>query len=97
MLKRPVILPIFHDNDYVQECKVIGMEHTYSECDIRPITFLNIDAIGPHFEKSTGTNYSSIFVGDNEFLCSISYAVIMNLLPLEDVLDLTSKLLKSHE
>lgn len=64
-------LPIFYHTDETTSLKSVGVDYQLEDCEIKEITFYNIDAISPNIEEDK--EYCTIFSSGDEFTCSLSY------------------------
>jgi len=66
-----ITIDIFHHSTNTTQLDSVGIDYKLTDCDLRPVTFYNIEAISSHIED--GTNYGSIHCNGREFIASISY------------------------
>jgi hypothetical protein len=63
-----ITLPILHHNNTTASIRDLGVTYELKDCSVKSVTFYSINAISP-FKDS----YSTIYVGDREFVCTMTY------------------------
>lgn len=63
-----ITLPILHHNNTTASLKDLEVTYELQDCSVKNVTFYSINAISP-FKDS----YSTIYVGDREFVCTMTY------------------------
>lgn len=68
---KEIELPIFHLNDHTETLQEVGIKYDYNDCEVKMVTFYNIDAIG--IDSNMGKDYGLIFSSGTTFTCTLSY------------------------
>ena len=68
---KEIELPIFHYTEKTDTLKKLGLDYKLSDCEIRYMTFYNINAVSPYLDEDK--EYCSIHSNGSEFICSLSY------------------------
>jgi hypothetical protein len=75
----PIELPIYFNTDETDNLEKMGLDSHVSNCEVRILTFYNINAIGPSKEDD-GFEFSLIYTGDASFSCVHTYEQLKQLL-----------------
>jgi hypothetical protein len=60
---------ILHSTEKTRELNKLDIDYPLSDCDVRPITFYHINAIGTHFDRNDNDKeYVEIHTNGNEFI-----------------------------
>ena len=82
----PIELPIYFNTDETDSMVKMGLDSHVANCEIRTLTFYNINAIGPA-EEDDGFKFSLIYLGGDSFSCVHTYEVLKELLnPKQDTI-----------
>lgn len=68
---KKIELPIFHFNDHTSRLRDVGIDWSYEDCDIKMMTFYNIDVIG--IDEYQGKDYGLIISGGSTFTSPLTY------------------------
>jgi hypothetical protein len=71
-------LPILHHTDNTTQMRDIGVDYDLADCQVKEISFLNIDAISEYIDGDD--KYSCIHVNDNEYICTFTYSKLIKLI-----------------
>ena len=63
-----ITLPILHHNNRTASLKDLEVTYELADCSVKSVTFYSINAISP-FKDS----HSTIYVGDRDFVCTMTY------------------------
>lgn len=66
-------LDIIYDTPKTLEKEKCDIKYPLTECDIRSVTFYNIDAIGIYTDDVDQSEYSKIYVGGENWVCALPY------------------------
>ena len=75
----PIELPIYFNTDETDNLSKMGLDSHVTNCEIKLVTFFNINAIGSAKEDD-GFEYSLIYTGDESFACTYTYEELKALL-----------------
>ena len=71
-------LPIFHHSDNTISLKDMGIDYSLSDCEVKPITFYNINAISVYIDGEN--EYCSIHCNNLEYICPQTHREVKSLI-----------------
>lgn len=71
-------LPILFHTDQTTTFKEVGIDYELSECEVRKMLFININAVSKYLDG--GKWYSQIHSNGDSFICTYTYDKVIELL-----------------
>lgn len=71
-------LPILFHTDQTTTLKDVGIEYDLFECEVRKMTFININAVSKYLDRDKW--YSQIHCNGDSFICAHTYEKVIELL-----------------
>lgn len=68
VLHMPLTIPIFFDTETSEQLMLRGVEYSILELDIEDVTFYELNAVGPYFDKKSGQTLTMIYANGQDFI-----------------------------